>query len=163
MKCALIISNTIRQLNWKFVKVQFLKRRWQTTSNTCTSKTKFMKSCNVFHSAFDSNFFSFFLFSSKEHQKNIQINGARSENYRSIEWTKYRVDELWTMYTQEPLSMQCNRSDGYRFDNVEWEGSNITPVTLQLPVQNGKCENYNPFGVIPLEQGKCGFLGECIY
>lgn len=67
------------------------------------------------------------------------------------------------MYTQEPLSMQCNRSDGFRFDNFEWEGSNVTPVTVQLPVQNGKCENYNPFGVIPLEQGKCGFLGECIY
>lgn len=67
------------------------------------------------------------------------------------------------MYTQEPLSMQCNRSDGFRFDGFEWEGSKITPVTLQIPVQSGKCENYNPFGVIPLEQGKCGFLGECIY
>ncbi|XP_037025941.1 tyramine beta-hydroxylase [Bradysia coprophila] len=99
----------------------------------------------------------------KEHQKSIQIDGARSDNYRSIEWTKSRVDELWTMYTQEPLSMQCNRSDGFRFDGFEWEGSNVTPVTLQIPVQSGKCENYNPFGVIPLEQGKCGFLGECIY
>lgn len=100
---------------------------------------------------------------SKEHQEDIQIDGARSENYRSIEWTKNRVDELWTMYTHEPLSMQCNRSDGFRFDGFEWEGSSITPATLQIPVQNGKCENYNPFGVIPLEQGKCGFLGECIY
>ncbi|KAJ6638977.1 Tyramine beta-hydroxylase [Pseudolycoriella hygida] len=99
----------------------------------------------------------------KEHQTNIQVNGARSENYRSIEWRKSRVDEMFTMYTHEPLSMQCNRSDGFRFENFEWEGSNITPVTLMLPVQNGKCENYNPYGFIPLDQGKCGYLGECIY
>lgn len=99
-----------------------------------------------------------------EHQNKIKIGGARSHNYRSIDWNKPRVDELYTMYIQEPLSMQCNRSDGIRFDGFNWEGAPLTEANIQVLLHRDKvCENYNPFGVIPLAQGDCGYLGECIY
>lgn len=99
----------------------------------------------------------------KEHQHKIRIGGARSENYRSIRWTKPRIDELYTMYIQEPLSMQCNRSDGMRFEGYDWEGAPITPVRIQLPIHRESCQNYNPFWMKPLEDGECDLLGECIY
>lgn len=92
------------------------------------------------------------------------MNGARSENYRSIEWTKPHVDELFGMYVQEPLSMQCNQSNGYRFPGYKWEGAPVTQASIITPLRHFEvCENYNPYGVIPLEQGECGYLGECIY
>lgn len=85
-------------------------------------------------------------------------------NYRSIDWSKPRIDELFTMYIQQPLSMQCNQSDGLRFPGYNWEGAPITPVDIQVPLlRQETCENYNPLGVVPLEQGDCGYLGECIY
>lgn len=94
----------------------------------------------------------------------IDVTGARSENYRSINWTESHIDELYTMYVQEPLSMQCNRSDGHRFDGFNWEGAPITRAKVQVPIHRDACpQDYNSLGVIPLEQGRCGFLGECIY
>lgn len=92
------------------------------------------------------------------------MNGARSENYRSIEWTQSRIDQLYIMYTQEALSMQCNQSDGQRFDGYNWEGAPITPVKLQIPqYTSNQCEYYNLYQMTSLEQGRCGYLGECIY
>lgn len=68
------------------------------------------------------------------------------------------------MYIQQPLSMQCNQSDGYRFPGYNWEGAPIAQVDIQVPLHRLEiCPNYNPFGVIPLEEGRCGYLGECIY
>ncbi|XP_055389701.1 tyramine beta-hydroxylase [Condylostylus longicornis] len=99
----------------------------------------------------------------KEHQHKIKLGGGRAHNYRSIKWTEPRIDQLYTMYIQEPLSMQCNRSDGYRFDGYNWEGSPITPVKIQVPLHRLSCQNYNPFWLKPLEEGKCDLLGECIY
>lgn len=105
-----------------------------------------------------------FLFTRREHQDEVKTDGPRSVNYRSIDWTKPRIDELFTMYIQQPLSMQCNQSDGLRFPGYNWEGAPITPVDIQVPLLRQEvCENYNPLGVIPLEQGDCGYLGECIY
>lgn len=101
---------------------------------------------------------------SREHQHKVNAHGARSVNYRSIDWTKPHIDELFGMYVQEPLSMQCNQSNGYRFPGYEWEGAAITQAAIQVPLRRFEaCENYNPFGVVPLEQGDCGYLGECIY
>lgn len=99
----------------------------------------------------------------KEHQKSIKLNGARSKNYRSIKWTQPRIDQLYTMYVQEPLSMQCNKSDGHRFEGYEWEGVPITPVEIQVPIHRKSCHNYNPFWMKPLDEGACDLLGECIY
>lgn len=99
---------------------------------------------------------------SQEHQ-NIDASLGRSHNYRSIHWTTPRVDELYTMYIQEPLSMQCNKSDGNRFEGYNWEGVPITEMKIQAPNQDPLCENYNLHGIQSLEDGDCGYLGECIY
>ncbi|XP_037815839.1 tyramine beta-hydroxylase isoform X1 [Lucilia sericata] len=99
----------------------------------------------------------------KEHQRGIRLNGARSKNYRSIKWTQPRVDQLYTMYIQEPLSMQCNKSDGFRFEGYQWEGAPITPVQIKIPIHRKLCPNYNPLWLKPLERGECDLLGECIY
>ncbi|XP_017113449.1 tyramine beta-hydroxylase [Drosophila elegans] len=99
-----------------------------------------------------------------EHQHGVHLNGARSSNYRSIEWTQPRVDQLYTMYIQEPLSMQCNRSDGTRFEGRgSWEGVAATPVQIRIPIHRKLCPNYNPLWLKPLEKGECDLLGECIY
>jgi len=99
----------------------------------------------------------------KEHQHGIHLNGARSVNFHSIEWTQPRVDQLYTMYIQEPLSMQCNRSDGQRFEGHNWEGVTPTPVQIKMPIHRKLCPNYNPLWLKPLEKGECDLLGECIY
>ncbi|XP_004530932.1 tyramine beta-hydroxylase [Ceratitis capitata] len=107
---------------------------------------------------------NYFIFmKKKEHQRGIHLNGGRSKNYHSIKWTEPRVDELYTMYIQEPLSMQCNKSDGYRFDGYNWEGAPITPVAIKIPMHSKICPNYNPLWLKPLEKGACDLLGECIY
>lgn len=103
------------------------------------------------------------LIDSSEHQHKIHLNGARSANYHSIEWTQPRIDQLYTMYIQEPLSMQCNRSDGQRYDGRNWEGVPTTPVQIKIPIHRKLCPNYNPLWLKPLEKGECDLLGECIY
>lgn len=101
---------------------------------------------------------------SREQQTQLISGGARSENYGSIDWTKSRIDELFTTYIREPLSMQCNQSDGSRFAGYNWEGAPTTQVDIQVPLHRWEvCKNYNPLVAIPLEQGDCGYLGECIY
>lgn len=67
------------------------------------------------------------------------------------------------MYIQEPLSMQCNRSDGQRFEGRNWEGVPPTPVQIKIPIHRKLCPNYNPLWLKPLEKGDCDLLGECIY
>lgn len=60
--------------------------------------------------------------------------------------------------------MQCNQSDGRRFAGYNWEGAPITQADIQVPLHRLEtCPDYNPHGVIPLEEGRCGYLGECIY
>lgn len=50
-----------------------------------------------------------------------------SENYNSIEWSARRSRELIQFYSQAPLSVQCNRSNGQRFPGY-WNG--IPPSQL---------------------------------
>lgn len=100
----------------------------------------------------------------REHQQEVTLKGARSENYRAIDWIKPHIDELYGMYVQEPLSMSCNQSNGNHFPGFDWEGASITQASIQVPMRRfDVCENYNPYGVVPIEQGDCGYLGECIY
>lgn len=107
---------------------------------------------------------SCFFVHSNDRKHKISPYKARSKNYRSIAWTKPEIDELYTMYTQEPLSMSCNRSDGIHFPGFKWEGAPITEADIQVPMHRIEiCPEYNPHGVVPLEQGECGYLGECIY
>lgn len=59
-------------------------------------------------------------------------NGMKSvrENYLSIEWSKRRSDELIQFYSNAPLSVQCNRSDGNRFPGF-WNGLPATRVWVE--------------------------------
>lgn len=111
---------------------------------------------------------SVFLSRSAEHNANITstaAGGARTANYAAIDWRQPRhVDQLFALYTNAELSMQCNRSDGQRFTGAQWEG--MPPVQYTLPVPRaaaGACPNYNPFGVVPLEQGECGYMNDCVF
>ncbi|XP_059613065.1 tyramine beta-hydroxylase [Phlebotomus argentipes] len=97
----------------------------------------------------------------REHQK-LDHRGARSDNYRAIQWTKARVDILYTMYMREPLSMQCNRSDGHRFEGFAWEDAPVTPVPFEIPLERESC-SFRDFWTKPLAEGQCDLLGECIY
>lgn len=67
------------------------------------------------------------------------------------------------MYVQESLSMQCNKSDGNRFDGFDWEGAPITPVKIQVPKKRTDCGDGSLVPVKSLEEGQCDLLGECIY
>lgn len=99
----------------------------------------------------------------------VAPGGARTSNYAAIDWSQpQHVDQLFALYTNAPLSMQCNRSDGARFAGHEWEA--LPPVEYRLPVQRAyateradACPYYNPFDVVPLEQGACGYMNDCVY
>ncbi|CAH1109286.1 unnamed protein product [Psylliodes chrysocephalus] len=62
-----------------------------------------------------------------------------SENYKSIEWNKMRVQLLDEVYNEAPLSMQCNMSNGDRFPGY-WENSHIPPIITSLAPPSRKCE-----------------------
>lgn len=57
----------------------------------------------------------------QQHPKSV------AENYRAIEWTRRRANELVKFYSRAPLSVQCNRSDGHRFPGY-WNG--VAPTSL---------------------------------
>lgn len=105
----------------------------------------------------------YFDFMRSSERQRVTPGGARSENYKAIRWTDTRVMELFAVYTQEPLSMQCNRSDGFRFEGYEWEGAPSTRVTVPLlPTGDPHCDREN-FEKKPIEDGLCDLLGDCIY
>jgi dopamine beta-monooxygenase len=85
---------------------------------------------------------------------------GRAAAYKSIEWTLPRINELFTMYTNEPLSMQCNRSDGHRFEGFKWENAPITEVPLQLPQPQPSCSRG---GKSLRDSNNCDMFGDCIY
>ncbi|EFN89747.1 Dopamine beta-hydroxylase [Harpegnathos saltator] len=66
-----------------------------------------------------------------EGQKTSEKKGI-SSNYKSIEWTKVRVETLHDLYEAAPLGMQCNSSDGSRLPGL-WDNIAATPVRLPLP------------------------------
>lgn len=108
--------------------------------------------------------FTFYFHTIKSSESQIGVNpgGARSHNYRTIEWTKPRVDQLFQLYTQSPLSMSCNHSDGSHFPG-NWEGVESTKFELIAPNHEKRCQRDERFR--SLEMGECGYLGdaECIY
>lgn len=99
-----------------------------------------------------------FLCSRKEHQ-DIDDRKGRFGNYKSIKWSEPDIYELFTMYTVEPLSMQCNRSDGHRFPGFDWEGASITEVPILIPEPESVCSTHGK----SLKEGECDLLGDCIY
>ncbi|XP_066588301.1 dopamine beta-hydroxylase-like [Prorops nasuta] len=65
-----------------------------------------------------------------ENQKTA-VDKAISDNYKSIEWTKVRVEALHDLYEAAPLGMQCNGSDGSRLPGL-WD--NIAATSVKLPL-----------------------------
>ncbi|XP_033321707.1 tyramine beta hydroxylase [Megalopta genalis] len=61
-----------------------------------------------------------------------------STNYRSIRWTKVRVQALRDLYEAAPLGMQCNASDGSRLPGL-WDNIAATPVKLPLSPPARSC------------------------
>lgn len=98
--------------------------------------------------------------SNRKDRQNIDKKRGRFANYRAIEWTMPHVNELFTMYTNEPLSMQCNRSDGHRFSGFNWEGAPITEVPIQLPQPKPSCSRG---GKSLQNSNDCDMFGECFY
>ncbi|KAL0838663.1 hypothetical protein ABMA28_016736 [Loxostege sticticalis] len=63
----------------------------------------------------------------------ISFKVSPRENYLSIKpWTPLRVNALNALYTESPISMQCNKSDGNRFQG-DWEGIPIPKIKVSLP------------------------------
>lgn len=58
--------------------------------------------------------------------------------------------------------MQCNRSDGHRFEGYEWEAAPITPI-IEPRSKLSKCSDWQKKFVKPLQKGACDMYGECIY
>uniref|UniRef100_A0A8D8CEN9 Tyramine beta-hydroxylase n=2 Tax=Culex pipiens TaxID=7175 RepID=A0A8D8CEN9_CULPI len=99
-----------------------------------------------------------------EKQIGVDPDGARSENYHQIRWNRPRADQLFEYYLEQPLSMQCNRSDGQRFEGFEWEGAPVTEFSPPRPALRESChvsEELHWFK--PVSVGKCDAFGECIY
>ncbi|KAL3283755.1 hypothetical protein HHI36_017925 [Cryptolaemus montrouzieri] len=65
-------------------------------------------------------------------------SNAISENYKAIKWNKMRTELLREVYSESPLSMQCNMSSGERFSGY-WENTPITPILKPLPPLQRQC------------------------
>ncbi|KAK5640110.1 hypothetical protein RI129_010921 [Pyrocoelia pectoralis] len=76
-----------------------------------------------------------------ENQPTSSSNGI-SNNYKAIEWNKMRVELLKEVYSESPLSMQCNMSSGDRFPGY-WENTPITPILIPLPPPVRECDKIN--------------------
>lgn len=76
-----------------------------------------------------------------ENQKTSIENGI-SDNYKSIEWTKVRVEALHDLYEAAPLGMQCNGSDGSRLPGL-WDNIAATPIRLPLPPPARDCFDFS--------------------
>lgn len=61
-----------------------------------------------------------------------------SRNYNAIKWNKMRVQLLKDVYSESPLSMQCNMSSGDRFPGY-WENTPITPILKPLAPKARNC------------------------
>ncbi|XP_063825725.1 tyramine beta-hydroxylase [Ostrinia nubilalis] len=71
----------------------------------------------------------------------ISFKSSPRDNYLSIKpWTPLRVVALNALYTESTISMQCNKSDGNRFQG-EWEGIPIPKIKVSLPNNPRNCPN----------------------
>ncbi|KAG7308475.1 hypothetical protein JYU34_005685 [Plutella xylostella] len=86
---------------------------------------------------------NYFKFEKRWDNMSISDKASPRENYLSIHpWTPLRTQSLQKLYAESPISMQCNKSDGNRFQG-DWEGIHIPTVKVQLPSEPRKCpESY---------------------
>ncbi|XP_062538904.1 tyramine beta-hydroxylase [Armigeres subalbatus] len=112
----------------------------------------------------EKSLYNYFKYMKEVEKQSMTPGGARSDNYHSIHWTKTRSDQLFEYYLEEPLSMQCNRSDGFRFEGYDWEGAPITEFNPPRSTLRANCDIPPELHWFkPLEMGHCDVFGECIY
>ncbi|CAH0715379.1 unnamed protein product, partial [Brenthis ino] len=81
----------------------------------------------------------YFKFEKKWDNISISFTAAPRANYLAIKpWTPLRAKALHTLYTESTISMQCNKSDGNRFQG-DWEGIKIPKIKLPLPEKLSSC------------------------
>ncbi|XP_041979262.1 tyramine beta-hydroxylase isoform X2 [Aricia agestis] len=69
----------------------------------------------------------------------ISYTASPRHNYLSIQpWSPLRATALHGLYTESPISMQCNRSDGNRFQG-DWEGIRVPKIRFPLPPKRRNC------------------------
>ncbi|XP_060803307.1 tyramine beta-hydroxylase [Amyelois transitella] len=84
---------------------------------------------------------NYFQFEKKWDNISISFDSPPRANYLAVHpWTPLRAKSLHTLYVESPISMQCNKSDGNRFQG-DWEGIPIPKIHLPLPRPRRTCTN----------------------
>ncbi|XP_014367244.2 tyramine beta-hydroxylase [Papilio machaon] len=84
---------------------------------------------------------NYFKFEHRWDNMSISYSAPPRANYLAIKpWTPLRADALTALYTESPISMQCNKSDGNRFQG-DWEGLSIPKIKVPLPEEPRICRN----------------------
>ncbi|XP_073956081.1 tyramine beta hydroxylase [Choristoneura fumiferana] len=82
---------------------------------------------------------AYFRFERNWDNMSVSFAAPPRHNYLAIHpWTPLRVSALHTLYTESPISMQCNKSDGNRFQG-DWEGLPIPRIKVPLPREPRVC------------------------
>ncbi|XP_045448195.1 tyramine beta-hydroxylase [Melitaea cinxia] len=72
----------------------------------------------------------------------ISRSSAPRGNYLAIApWTPLRARALHALYSEAPISMQCNKSDGNRFQG-DWEGIRVPKIKVPLPEEPRHCPKF---------------------
>ncbi|GIY09662.1 tyramine beta-hydroxylase [Caerostris extrusa] len=83
---------------------------------------------------------SYFRYMKKYNNEETSGSKEVDENYKSIHWSQANVDFLHHLYSNAPLSMQCNQSSGDRFPGF-WYGTPKTEILYPLPLPKRRCPN----------------------
>ncbi|CAH4028352.1 unnamed protein product [Pieris brassicae] len=84
----------------------------------------------------------YFKFEKRWNNMPISYKASPRANYLSIKpWTPLRTNSLHMLYSESPISMQCNKSDGNRFQG-DWEGIDIPKIKLPLKPVLRQCPSY---------------------
>lgn len=94
----------------------------------------------VCKSSIDDRFLSMFFkyMNVYEGQKTDFRRKGYADNFNSIHWSLNNVRKLNNLYLHSPLSMQCNQSNGQRFQG-DWSGIQVTKVYSKLKKQPSEC------------------------
>ncbi|XP_054721644.1 dopamine beta-hydroxylase-like [Uloborus diversus] len=81
---------------------------------------------------------SYFKYMNEYNDESTSDTKDVGENYHSIHWSQNNADFLHHLYSNAPLSMQCNQSSGDRFPGY-WNGVPLTDILYPLPRHGRKC------------------------
>ncbi|KAM3965288.1 tyramine beta hydroxylase [Aphomia sociella] len=82
---------------------------------------------------------NYFKFEKRWDNISISYDSPPRHNYLAITpWTPLRVSGLNDLYVESPISMQCNKSDGNRFQG-DWEGIPVPKIRVPLQPEPRMC------------------------